>query len=258
MKKLWFLTFIALILNANVLFGVTYDNGIFKDFTITQFNPAAGNSTVVNLIKTSPEIMFFETLSDLSLVDFLDHNASSVYTEEILSGGITGGAAQWLNITSNGLLHYAGNSPGTMILKSFDGTNNLFDPLFSNYQYLVFDVQNVGTTDVNILPRIGPNGSNSNSSMYYAFDMYFTPVNVCTLGAGETAMFLFELGTPGTVWDYASDPYTNFELLFQPADGSTDFDVYVDNIGLVVPEPGVFLLFAFGSLFFGKYIKRTK
>ena len=154
-----------------------------------------------------------------------------------------------------------------MILKSFNNGIHLFDPLFSNYEALVFDVQNIGTTDVNILPRIGPNGANSNSSMYYAFDMYFNPVNVRTLAAGDTATFVFGLkldaSVPGTVvWDYANGPYSNVELVFQPANG-TDFNVNIDNMGMFplpvpVPEPGVFLLFALGSLFFRKFIKTEK
>ena len=109
MKKICVLTFMAVILSANLLLGATHH--VFSDFTITQYSPAASSSTVVNLTKPAPEIMYFENQSDLSLIDFLDHNAFSVYTKEIVSGSITGGAADMLNINSNNLLHFAGNSP---------------------------------------------------------------------------------------------------------------------------------------------------
>ena len=153
----------------------------FNDFVITQNNPVASSSTVLNLIKPSPEILYFEHQSDLSLLDFTEHNDYSSYTEEIISGGICGGAADLLGITSNNSLHYTGNAPGTMILHSYNGTNHVFDPIFSNYLYLVFDVQNIGNAAVNILPRIGPNSINSSSSMYYAFDQYFNGVNARVL-----------------------------------------------------------------------------
>ncbi len=235
---------------------------IFNDFIITQNNAVTGSSTVVNLIKPSPEILYFEHQSDLSLLDFTEHNDYSSYTEEIINGGISGGAADLLGITSNSALHYAGDAPGTMILHSFNGTNHVFDPIFSNYLYLVFDVQNIGAVDVNILPRIGPNSIYSNSSMYYAFDKYFNAVNARTLGAGKSATFIFGLGldesiSGDVIWDYANGPYSQFELLFQPTDG-IGFDVIVDNIGFVVPEPGAFLLFGLGIVICRKVTRKTE
>ena len=237
---------------------------MFNDFVITQFNPAAGSTNLTDLLKPSPEIMYFEDQNDLNQITFVSHNGSSVYTKEIISGSITGGAEDMLGIDSQNLFHFAGNSPGTMIINSFNGTSHVFDARFSNYTYLVCDIENIGSNPVNILPRVGPNEMDSNSSMYYAFDLLtFTPVNVRTLAAGDSATLVFGLGQDPTqpdtvVWDYLNGPHSTFELLFQPAVG-TDFDVRIDNIGMVaVPEPTAFLLFALGALFFRKFLKKTR
>ncbi|RJP58965.1 MAG: hypothetical protein C4541_07065 [Candidatus Auribacter fodinae] len=233
----------------------------YRDFVITQDNPAAGGSLVVNPVKQPPEIAYFESASDLTMFQYLEHNPYAMYTTELLSGGISGGAAGMLGITSTSALHYAGDSPGTMILSSFNGASFAFDPLFSNYFTLVFDIRNIGANDVDILPRIGPNGANSNSSIYYAFDKDFNPVNIKTLAPGDTATFIFDLGLsvadPSVVWDYANGPYSQLELLFQPV-GDTGFDMLIDNMGFAVPEPGAIMLSIFGAFVLRRMSKTNK
>lgn len=200
--------------------------------------------------------MYFESASDLQYVEFISHNDYASYIKEIIDGGIDGGAADELNIISEKSLHFAGDAPGTMIINSFNGIDHVFDPLLSNYMYLMFDVANIGNSAVNILPRVGPNSMYSSSSMYYGFDQYLNPVNARTLNAGDSATFVFGLGldlsiADDVIWDYANGPHTRFELLFQPAEG-VQFDVMVDNIGFrtwsAVPEPGIMALFATGMI----------
>ena len=265
MKKTLITTgLLVLLLTVNASAGIHH---VFDDFVITQYNATAGNSTVTNLLKPAPEIAFFEDAGDINLFQFLEHNPYATYTKELSTEGLTGGAADILNIVSNNSFHFTGDAPGTMILNSYDGSRNIFDPLFSNYVSLVFDVKNIGSNGINILPRIGPNSVNSNLSMYYAFDENYNPVNVKALAAGDSATFIFGLGLdpstdPSVVWDYAQDPNSQFELLFQPEQGTIGFDVLVDNIGFAmgttaVAEPGSLLLFAFGFAFI-KRIKRNK
>lgn len=253
MKKLFVSTLVGVLFSCYAGFGATHH--VYDDFVITQSAPGPANTTVVDLLKTSPEIVYFETPGDIALFQFLEHDPFASYTTELHSGGInlTGGASDLLNISSLNSFHYTGDAPGTMILNSFNGTRNIFDPLFSSYLSLVCDIQNIGTNDIYIIPRVGPNSTHSNYAMYYGFDQDFNGVNIKTLAAGDTATLIFKLGgdpsvASSAVWDYAQDPSSLFELLFQPVSGN-GFDVLVDNVGFVaVPEPGAFILFALGAL----------
>lgn len=236
----------------------------FTDFTITQNNPQpAGSATGVTTIKQAPEIAYFEDLSDIAMVQFLSTNPFATFTTELSSSGISGGAADMLGITSSAALHYAGDGAGSMLLSSFNGSSYLFDPQFSNYYTLVFDVYNTGSTDIAISPRIGSDGINANSAMYAAFDSNFNPVNVRTLAAGDIATFVFNLGKSlpndtGTVWDYTDDPYNQIQLDFQAING-VGFDLLIDNIGMMaVPEPGSILLCLFGGVVLRKLAKTKK
>lgn len=256
MKKIMFFLS-CILLNTSISLATTYD---FTNFQITQtlFQGTTGNTTVTNLLKQPQtgysEIAFFESDADLSLFNFTGQTQFDISTS-IVDTPIVDGAASKLGITSTKSLNFSGDGPGSMMIDTFNGLGNLFDPLFSNYAYLVFDVANIGTTSIDIFLRIGPNDINSPLSMYNSIDNNYMPVpaNIRTLAAGESATFMLDLGLtntdPSIVWDFGQNPSNQFFLRFLP-NGGTSFNALVDNIGLqnAVPEPGAFLLFGFGAI----------
>lgn len=251
-----------IVLLATLVFGLSAPvfagTQLFNDFVITQSNPAASSSTVVNLIKTPPQIAYFEDAADVSLFQFIENDPFAFYNWGQTATGLSGGAADILGITSSFSLNFSGDASGAMLLSSLSGTDHLFDPLFSNYYSLVFDISNIGSNSVSVLPRIGPNSS---SAIYSFLDANFVPVtdNIKTIAAGDMATFIFYLDVkvddPTVVWDYANGPANEIYLEFQPVDG-VGFDVLVDNIGFAVPEPGAVLLFVFGLAVTGRAWKK--
>ncbi len=245
-KAVWLMT---------MFFGLTVSayaqTTVYDNFLITQTSPASGSTTVGPLIQPAPEIAYFEDVSDINLFNFQPGDIFTTYSALLIPMGISGGAADKLGITSTSSLNFSANGSANMTISSFDGMNHVFDPLFSNYVSLVFDVKNVGSSAVDLLFRIGPN---STSAMYSSFDEFGIPAimqNIVTLAADETATFIFNLGmsvnNPSVVWDYASDPYNEFYMEVQPQLGDLGFELVVDNIGMVaVPEPGSVMLCLFG------------
>lgn len=230
--------------------------------SITQENPEPAQSLTVSPLKLAPEINFFESDSDLNNVDFIGHNIFATYNYSVVSSGINGGAADWLNIVSSKSLAYSGDAPGKIILNSYFDGSYMFDPGFSKFDYLVFDIQNTGTMDISIIPRIGPNGYYSGSAMYYGYDSGFAIDNIRIISPGTTGTFVFELGGHPNfygspiVWDYYDDPSNVFELEFQPVEGSA-FSVLIDNIGFAtVPEPCAGLMFVLGLILLKKIIRK--
>ncbi len=250
MKKTFLCTLTLIIGFSATVYGQSHH--YYNNFLITQSNPSAGSSTVVDLIKTPPEIAYFENQSDISLFNFWTSDIFSTYTAGLYGSGVSGGAADILGIASTNSLAFGADGGAEMLLSSFNGTGHVFDPVFSNYYALVFDIANIGLYDVDVLFRIGPNSS---SALYSSFDEFFTPIaqNIVSISAGDTATFIFYLGLavsdPSIVWDYANDPYTDIYLNFQPAVGAESFSVLVDNIGVAaVPEPGAVMLCLFGFI----------
>ena len=246
-KAVWLMT---------MFFGLTASvyaqTTVHDNFLITQTNPVQGSSTVGSLIQTTPEIAYFEDSADIGLCNFITGDIFGTYSASLVSSGISGAntAAEMLGITSTSALSFSATSSASMTIASFDGTNHVFDPLFSNYSQLVFDVQNVGASAVDFLFRIGPNSS---SAIYSSLDEFYMPItqNIVTVAPDETATFIFYLGLlvddPSVVWDYANDPYSEFSLEVQPQGIDSGFDIIVDNVGMVpVPEPGSVMLCLFG------------
>lgn len=238
-----------------------HDYFYFGFADITQENPEPAQSLSINPAKLPPEINFFESDTDLNNINFISHNVFANYVYTVTGAGINGGATNYLNNNSIKSLAYSGDSPGKMVMNSFFGGDYFFDSGFSKFTFLVFDIQNVGTTDVSVIPRIGPNGLYSGSSMYYAYNSVFTVNNERVISPGDTGTFVFKLGAhpdfygKPVVWDYYDDPSNSFELEFQP--GESGFSVLIDNIGLsMVPEPGAILLFAYGLFLLRRIIKK--
>ncbi|MEW6535986.1 MAG: PEP-CTERM sorting domain-containing protein [Candidatus Auribacterota bacterium] len=261
MKKFTVLSLLVLLFSAS---NVIAAHNTYNSFVITQTDPYSmtGNSTVVNLLKTPQsgysEIAFFESADDLSMISFQGQTPFDIQTS-LISNPIIGGAADLLGITSTQALSYIGNGPATMFLDAYNGSRNIFDPIFSNYSALVFDVKNMGSAAVDVYFRLGPGDMYSPYAIYSSTDEFYNlvPANIITIAAGDTATFKFDLGQsvsdPNVIWDFANNPSSQFYVRFAP-NSATSFNVAVDNIGLLsaasnpLPEPSAMILFGLGVM----------
>ncbi|MCB1195823.1 PEP-CTERM sorting domain-containing protein [bacterium] len=270
MKRRVFITLLVLLLKCSVLCA---NNQFYDNFIVTQYNAATGidkNSVTIIPTKGSYEISFFDDQlgNPNNDDDFYEIVAADpdAFTLEITSGSITGGASTYFSGGTNNsshLLHFEGEDPGTLVFNAYNGVGYDFNPIFSDWWFLVFDVRNIGTTTVELLPRIGPNGLNSSSAIYYVLDQNLNAVNMYSIAPGDTATFAFKLGghpdfagNNSITWDYGDNPTSRFEVGFQPVSG-IGFNVQIDNVGLAIPEPSIMILFGIGLLFLKKVRKNN-